>query len=55
MESIHCAFSTAKGLELANLTQRALHGGEGLKEANIVPVVRDEYLAWAMDERKPLE
>ena len=48
-------FPQAGGLELASLTHRALYGEEGLKEADGIPVVRDEYLAWAMDGRTPLE
>lgn len=48
-------FPQPGGLELATLTHRALYGEEALKEADGVPVVRDEYLAWAMEGRKPLE
>ena len=43
------------GLELAAITHRALYGEEGLKEAEGVPAVRNEYLAWAMEGRRPLE
>lgn len=48
-------FPQAGGLELASLTYRALYGEEGLKEANGIPVVRDEYLVWVMDGRTPLD
>jgi hypothetical protein len=48
-------FPQPGGLELASLTHRALYGEEGLKEANSIPAVRDEYLAWAMNGRRPLE
>ena len=43
------------GLELASLTLRALYSEEGLKDADSIPAVRDEYLAWAMEGRRPLE
>ncbi|KFY00452.1 hypothetical protein V490_01336 [Pseudogymnoascus sp. VKM F-3557] len=43
------------GLELATLTHRALYGEEGLGEADGVPAVRNEYLAWVMEGRKPLD
>lgn len=42
------------GLELASLTHRALYR-EGFKEGDGIPAVRDEYLAWAMDEKRTLE
>jgi hypothetical protein len=48
-------FPQPGGLELASLTRRALYGEEGLKEADGIPAVRDEYLAWAMEGRRPLE
>lgn len=48
-------FPQPGGLELATLTHRALYGEEGLQEADGVPAVRDEYLAWAMEGRRPLE
>lgn len=48
-------FPQPGGLELASLTHRALYGGGGLKEADGIPAVRDEYLAWAMEGRRPLE
>lgn len=48
-------FPQPGGLELASLTHRALYGEEGLEKAHSIPVVRDEYLAWAMEGRKPLE
>lgn len=44
-------FPQPGGLELANLTHRALYG----KETDNFPIVRDEYLAWAMEGRRPLE
>ena len=47
-------FPQPGGLELATLTHKALYGQEGL-EADDVPTVRDEYLAWAMEGRRPLE
>jgi hypothetical protein len=47
-------FPQPGGLELATLTHRALYGEE-LEEADGVPAVRDEYLAWAMEGRRPLE
>jgi hypothetical protein len=47
-------FPQPGGLELATLTYRALYGEEGF-EAGSVPTVRNEYLAWAMDGRRPLE
>lgn len=43
-------FPQPGGLELASLTHRALYGEEGS-----IPAVRDEYLAWAMEGRRPLE
>lgn len=43
-------FPQPGGLELARLTHRALYGEEGS-----IPAVRDEYLAWAMEGRRPLE
>jgi len=48
-------FPQPGGLELARLAHRALYGEEGLKEADGIPAVRDEYLAWAMEGRRPLE
>jgi hypothetical protein len=48
-------FPQPGGLELATLTHRALYGEEGLGEADGVPAVRNEYLAWVMEGRKPLE
>jgi len=48
-------FPQPGGLELATLTHRALYGEEGLKEADDVPAVRNEYLAWAMEGRKSLD
>jgi hypothetical protein len=43
-------FPQLGGLELASLIHRALYGEEGS-----IPTVRDEYLAWAMEGRRPLE
>jgi len=43
------------GLELASLTYQTLYGQEGLHMADGAMVVRDEYLAWAMEGRRPLE
>jgi hypothetical protein len=48
-------FPQPGGLELASLTHRALYGEKGLKEADGIPAMQDEYLAWAMEGRKPLE
>ena len=48
-------FPQLGGLELASLTHRALHSKEGLEKADGISAVRDEYLAWAMEGRKPLE
>ncbi|KAL5316309.1 hypothetical protein ACEPPN_015354 [Leptodophora sp. 'Broadleaf-Isolate-01'] len=48
-------FPQPGGLELASLTRRALYGEEGLEEAGGIPAVRDEYLAWAMEGRRPLD
>ncbi|KAG4442004.1 hypothetical protein IFR05_002530 [Cadophora sp. M221] len=45
-------FPQPGGVELASLTHRALYG-VGLREAVGLPAVRDEYLAWAMEGRKP--
>ena len=43
-------FPQPGGLELARLAHRALYSEEGG-----IPAVRDEYLAWAMEGRRPLE
>ncbi|KAL5344203.1 hypothetical protein ACLOAV_010821 [Pseudogymnoascus australis] len=48
-------FPQPGGLELATLTHRAVYGEEGPKEGDGVPAVRDEYLAWAMEGRTPLD
>jgi hypothetical protein len=48
-------FPQPGGLELASLTHRALYSEGGSKEADGIPAVRDEYLAWAMEGRKLLE
>lgn len=46
------AFPQPGDLELAKLTHQALYGQEHGKQR---PIVRDEYLAWAMEGRRPLE
>lgn len=43
------------GLELASLTHQTLYGQEGLNMADGALTVRDEYLAWVMEGRRPLE
>jgi hypothetical protein len=43
-------FPQSGGLDLTSLTHQALYGEEGS-----IPAVRDEYLAWAMEGRRPLE
>ena len=48
-------FPQPGGLELASLTHRVPYGKEGLEKVDGIPAVRDEYLAWAMEGRKPLE
>ena len=48
-------FPQPGGLELAILTHRALYGEEGGGKINATPAVRDEYLAWAMEGRTPLQ
>lgn len=48
-------FPQPGGVELASLTHRVLFGGEGLENGNHTPPVRDEYLTWAMEGRRPLE
>jgi len=48
-------FPQPGGLKLAHLTHRALYGEDGLENADRIPVVRDEYCAWAMEGRKALE
>ncbi|KAF2241395.1 hypothetical protein BU26DRAFT_440717 [Trematosphaeria pertusa] len=44
-------FPQPGGLKLATLTHWALYGGE---KADDALAVRDEYLAWAMEGRRPL-
>jgi len=49
-------FPQPGGLELAAVTHRALYGEEGgLEKADSIPAVQDEYLAWAMEGRRPLD
>lgn len=48
-------FPQPGGLQLASLTHRALYGQDGLNLVDGVLVVRDEYLAWAMEGRRALE
>jgi len=48
-------FPQPGGSELASLTHQAVYGEEGLKQMDGMPAVRDEYLAWAMEGKKPLE
>jgi hypothetical protein len=48
-------FPQPGGLELASLAYQTLYGQEGLNMADNALVVQDEYLAWAMEGRKPLE
>jgi hypothetical protein len=48
-------FPQPGGLELASLTHRALYSKGGFKEADGIPAMRDEYLAWAMEGRRLLE
>jgi hypothetical protein len=43
-------FPQLGGLELANLTHRTLYGQDGFNVAGGVLTVRDEYLAWVMEE-----
>ena len=48
-------FPQLGGLKLASLTHQKLYGQEGLEGADGVLAVRDEYLAWVMEGRRPLE
>ena len=48
-------FPQPGGLELANLTHQTLYGQDGFNVAGGVLTVRDEYLAWVMEGRRPLE
>ncbi|KAM3470550.1 hypothetical protein MY8738_009703 [Beauveria namnaoensis] len=48
------SFPQPGGVELARLTHEALYGKEVHAETRCRLVVRDEYLAWAMSERRPL-
>jgi len=42
-------------LKLASLTHKKLYGQEGLGGGDGALAVRDEYLAWVMEGRRPLE
>ena|SRR5436309_3405244 len=48
-------FPQPGGLELASLTYQTLYGHGGLNVTDSAPTVRDEYLAWVIDGRRPLE
>lgn len=48
-------FPQQAGPLLANITYRKLYGYDEGEEINADLLVRDEYLAWVMEGRKPLE
>ena len=48
-------FPQLGGIKLAKLTHQKLYGQEEIEGANETLKVRDEYLAWVMEARKPLE
>ncbi|KAF1912726.1 hypothetical protein BDU57DRAFT_333424 [Ampelomyces quisqualis] len=48
-------FPQPAGLELATLTHQALYKEGSLGQSNNGPTVRDEYLAWEMVGRRPLD
>jgi hypothetical protein len=49
------SFPQPGGLELAKLIHQTLYGHEELSVSDNTFVVRDEYLAWVMEGRRPLE
>jgi hypothetical protein len=48
-------FPQPGGRALAKLTHEALYGEDSICSSEGSLSLRDEYLAWAMDGRKPLE
>jgi hypothetical protein len=49
------SFPQPGGRALASLIHQSLHGGDGLCSSKSELSVRHEYLAWAMEGRRPLE
>lgn len=49
------SFPQPGGVQLANLTHGKLYGQGDPEGPNDALVVRDEYLAWVMEGRRPLE
>ena len=49
------SFPQPGGLELAKLTHQTLYGQEELSLSDNTFLVRDEYLAWVMEGKRPLE
>ncbi len=49
------SFPQPGALKLARLTYQKLYKQEGLEGDDVTLVVRDEYLAWEMEGRKPLK
>lgn len=49
------SFPQPGGVELARLTHEALYGPLHSDEEQLDITVRDEYLAWVMENRRPLK